>query len=265
MLTLTYNNSTSQEYGGYTNDALQNNPIKYEVAMSSTNSSTFTQAETITLRYAGTYTTKLTFTVNGTSVQVVFTVNGKDDKNTTSTIDLKNVLPVFTVSSVTPTVTIDSISPSGKHTSINSSGTQVNVTSGINTQTNTITIYPKGTVTDNGCTKSYNLTEEPKVYLNFNGMGNADNATLTFTESTGGTVRMYYGSSSKGGTRTDSFVWSKGGAIKVMRFVGYNDGGSCNDSEVAGTLTSNSTLVMSYGEESFNVTVKVITIINKAP
>lgn len=173
----------------------------------------------------------------------------------------------YSVYSIKPVLSIDDISPKGSHKTVNSSNATTTVTSKIDG--NTITIYPNSEVTGSGCNKSGKLNEEPKVYLKLANRGNATTATLTFTESSGGEVRLYYGSSSKSGTQTNAWTWNSTDADVVMRFIGYNDAGSCDSSVTAGTLTSATTVVLTYGTgdsaKSYTVTVDAITIINNRP
>ena len=50
-----------------------------------------------------------------------------------------------------------------------------------------------------------------------------------------------------------------------MRFVGYNDAGSCDDSKPAGTLVSADAVIFTYGDKTYTVKVDQITIINVQP
>ncbi len=238
--------NNSGTYGGYTSsdNTLNNAKADFNVTMNM-NGTSFEQAEAVTVKYAGSYSPEMNYVINGNSYR----------------IDSSKI--AFTISSVKPTVTIESFVPKGSHTTVNSSQNNVTVTS--KQEGNTITIYPNASVSGSGCNKTGKLTQEPKVTLRLTGLGNADNATLTFTESSGGTVRMYSGNSSKAGTRTDAYVWDTSTGETVSRFIGYNDAGSCDDSEAAGTLTSNNNLSITSGTETYNVAVDVITIINVKP
>ena len=192
-------------------------------------------------------------------------VAGRRDTN--KGVQVIGSIPQFTVSSVKPTLSINSISPNGQHTTVGADESNKTVTSKI--EGNKVTIYANSKVEGSGCNKKGVLTEEPKVTLKLTDIGNAERAILTFMESSGGTVRMYYGSSSKNGTQTDSYIWEKGGSETVMRFIGYNDAGSCDDSEPAGTLNSMTYIVMEYKNgtttETFTVSVSQITIVNVQP
>ena len=107
---------------------------------------------------------------------------------------------------------------------------------------------------------------ETLVRLKFTGLGNANNATLTFTPTTGNEVLLYSGTSSKNGTQTDSFIWDSTTGEVVQRFVGYNDAGSCDSSRTAGTIVSGNSITMVYNDGTkdieFSVAVSPITIIN---
>ena len=238
---ITHDATIMKEYGGYTGNSKGTNTVTLTLKDGST---TEYMAPAQEFRVAGKYTSAITVDMG---------ING--------TISL-NAVPTFTVKSKHPTFAIDKISPSGSHKCINSSGSNVTVTSKIDG--NTITIYPKSEKTGSGCNTKYTLQEEPKVYLKLTGLGNADNATLTFT-SDQDTVRMYSGSSSKSGTQTPTYLWDSSTGESVMRFIGYNDGGSCDDSEPAGTLTSDTKVVLTYGTETYNVAISAITIINNQP
>ena len=178
--------------------------------------------------------------------------------------DYSNAIAMnFGVYSVKPVLAIDHISPVGSHKTVNSSNATTTVTSKV--EGNVITIYPNSEVTGSGCNKSGKLNEEPKVWLKLTGIGNAEQAALNFTESSGGEVRLYYGSSSKEGTRTSAWTWDQSSGEVVMRFVGYNDAGSCDDSKPAGNLTSANVVVMTFGGKNYEVPVNVITIHNNKP
>lgn len=257
VYTITYKNNTSTAYGGYTNSDLEKSSITYVVTLTPDATGTvFTQSEPITLRYAGTYTTTLAFRLNGNEASL-----------SNKGVQVIGSIPQFTVSSVKPTLSINSISPNGQHTTVGADESNKTVTSKI--EGNKVTIYANSKVEGSGCNKKGVLTEEPKVTLKLTDIGNAERAILTFMESSGGTVRMYYGSNSKNGTQTDSYIWEKGGSETVMRFIGYNDAGSCDDSEPAGTLNSMTYIVMEYKNgtttETFTVSVSQITIVNVQP
>ena len=215
----------------------------------------FNNGETMTAAADG-----ITYTVPAQTYQeagnYVWTITYGTGSSYTNTIKC-----TYSVYSKTPTLAIDKISPSGTHNTVNSSNSNTQVTSKIDG--NTIEIYPNSKVTGSGCNKKGELVEEPKVWLKLTNMGNADQATLTFTESNGGEVRLYYGDNSKNGTQTTGWLWEEDGS--VQRFVGYNDAGSCDESKAAGTLTSANVLVLTCGGKTYTVSVNVITIINNRP
>lgn len=171
----------------------------------------------------------------------------------------------YSVFSITPVLSIEKISPEGSHKTISASKTNTTATSRIDRNTNTIYCYPNAEVTGSGCSQSGKLNEEPKVWLKLTGLGNATQATLNFAVSGGGEVRLYYGTNSKEGTRTSAWTWDASTGESVMRFVGYNDAGSCDDSKPAGTLTSEDRVVLTYNGKSYYVAVSVITIENNRP
>lgn len=209
---------------------------------------------------AGTYTDNLIITIDDNpstgldNIDAVEISSGGYDK------------AAMTVYSIAPRFSIDSITPLGPHTCASENGTK-NVTSKI--EGNTITIYAYSEVTGSGCDKKGVLHQEPIVRLKFTGLGMASRATLTFRESNDGEVRMYYGTSSKEGTQTPAYLWDASTGEVVSRFIGYNDAGSCNDSKPAGTLISESAVVLEYTMsdgtvEKFTVAISAITINNPA-
>lgn len=260
---ITYNNNTSSTYGGYTNSALANTAMVYDIAMAADASgTTFTQTTPITLRYAGTYTTTFTFKLNGVSAEL-----------TNAGIQVAGTLPQFTVSSVKPTVAIQTYKPSGQHDSPkgsnnNTAGT-AKVTSGVDATGRKLTIYWEGSASKGLFSPKLTLKQEPYVTLRLTGLGNASRAELSFVESNNGTVHLYSGTSSKSGTRTDKYVWDSSTGQDASRYVGYMDSGNCSKATPAGTLNSSDKLYMYYTingtEETFEFEVSQadrITIIH---
>ena len=167
-----------------------------------------------------------------------------------------------------PTVTISAISPEGTHTSAKKSGwsaTQANVTSQRTDNNRTATVYVEATVTSGLFgSKVVSLKKEPKVTLTLSGTTYAEEAYMTFAKTGGGTVYLYTGTSSQDGTRVDKYTWAKG-VNTAERIVGYTDPGNCDNSRVAGELTSSQVVLKHGGREyTFNLGY-TIKIINNSP
>ena len=207
----------SATYGGYT--GAYQEPLAVQLTGSGTTYALAAQ----TLRMAGSYTSKFTITLDSTTLPV----NG----------------PVFEVWSVTPTVEITD----GKSGSTSSS------TAATNTKTNITVYFVASSNTTCGITTT-NYTS-PYVDIKMTGIGNANNATLEFTESSGGTVHLYTtGGSGTSNSGQSQFTWTADGTCK--RYVGaytYRSGASDNMT-AAGTLTATQ-IVLTYGGTSYFVTL----------
>ena len=234
-LNFVYNND-SKTYGGYTganlNNALADTTIEF--VANADNAREFVQKETKTFRYAGSYTTSFSYSVNGTAY------NFSGDT-------LPANAPKFTVSSVVPTAKITEVSDHTNKEGKKSSKTETSAT-----------VY-FGSATG-GCDSITNYTQ-PHVTITLAGYGSASGATLTFTESNNGTVRLY--ESNGGSTAVSTYTWTKDGTCQ--RYVGYYKSKSAqsDDRTVAGTLKATE-LVMSYGGNSYTVDIADITISNPA-
>ena len=254
-----YNGETSV-YGGYTSTSVSNSLSSYAITAILTKDGTDGTMYTLSsidkdFQMAGTYTLE----------SISFMIGSKTfEYGGTSGKALPANAPMFSVYSQTPTLSIDSISPEGEHQSVNASDQNITATSGISG--NTITLYPWASVEGSGCNRTGKMHGETLVRLKFTGLGNANNATLTFTPTTGNEVLLYSGTSSKNGTQTDSFIWDSTTGEVVQRFVGYNDAGSCDSSRTAGTIVSGNSITMVYNDGTkdieFSVAVSPITIIN---
>ena len=218
----------SLAYGGYTGptDADGN----FDIALSSTDGKTFTQAENKTLNFAGSYAPTLTYTIsykNDNNITVVkeYILSGNN---------LPTNAPKFTVSSVTPSVAITAISNYGSSTYTATSAT----------------VYIDKATTSNGCGGTNTSYEQAYVTITLSGYGKADGATLAFT-SDKDDVYMYTAAGNTN-ARTSSYTWSADGGCQ--RYIGYPNSGS----GAAGTLTATA-LVLKNGtvscEVSYNITI----------
>lgn len=260
-LTLTHKGD-SEALGGYTydtGDAAVVEKMKaytqyaYDLTQNAAGKWVVSDADA-SVRLAGTYRCVLTFKLVGT---------GENAGTVYATYSVENKEGIK-VRSVKSSVTISSISPSGPHTSLKVTSAvtadQVNVESKI--EGNTAKVYQKATKTGKWYNPKYTLVEEPKVTLRLSNMGAAAGASMTFTtEANSGTVYMYTGGTHTG--QTPSFTWTPT-AQTCMRYIGYNDAGSCNETKVAGTLKS-STVILTFDSVNFTVAVSEITIINVQP
>lgn len=235
-MTLSYEMDSSNKtgkygpYGGYTGAEKQNEPLPmiYE-------NGAFIMKQAADLPFAGVYIATLEYSVFGTK----------------STETPQRTFEVYTQK---PTVTISAITPKGSHTTINTSDNDATVTSKI--EGNTATVYCETNRGLNG-----KITTHPSVTLVLNNMGNAESASLTFTTSNNGAVYMYTGQSMSG--QTNAYTWTTGNS-SCQRFIGqYRASSSCRGMTRvgAGTLTA-SVITLTYGGETYTVTIDAITISN---
>jgi len=235
----------SDEFGGYTGDvvtaAKEGTPIN--VSFTTADGIIYTQSEAQTIQYAGNYyPTEFKISIGGIEKQYV------------STGEWLASIPSFTVRTEVPAVTIASITPSGSHKSVDSAKNEVTVTSKI--EGNKVTIYPEATA---GC--GGDIATQPQVVLKLSNMGKASDVKLIFaTDNDDKTVRLY---TAAGTGRTEAYQWSADG--NATRWVGYFAGG-CSSSQYAGTLTSESRLVLTdQNKNTYEVAIDPIIIVNKQP
>lgn len=204
----------------------------------------FTQTTDMTLQVAGTYKLdSITYKLNSKEYTV---------KPTTG-----NAVR-FTVGSAKPTVIVTGITPEGTHTSM--TGTGNSATDVKNVVSKIVSDYEaqvnvQVTKDDDGTIQGH-----PSVTLTVGGMGQASQATMQFTNSSGGIETMY--AEKDMGSSTTAYTWSANGAC--TRFVGkHKSGTSCSNMQntPAGVLTS-STLVLTYDGVDYSFTVPTITIRN---
>ncbi|MBQ8789672.1 MAG: hypothetical protein IJZ58_09235 [Oscillospiraceae bacterium] len=192
----------------------------------------FAQKGTQAVQIAGTYNPKISFTFDGGSV----TYEGDT---------LPANAPVFTVSSVAPTVKITEASYAGK-----SSDTAATFT---DTSTKVYAYEYTTSTPVCGTTFNYKAYKQPFVTLTLSGYGNAAGATLTFAESTGGTVLLY--EAEEGTKAVSTYTWTGNGTCK--RWVGYwNSQTGDDDRTKAGTLNA-TTLVLTYDEKEYSVAAPI--------
>ena len=225
----------SQSYGSYTSDQLTNTLADFAIPLTngSGDGMTFSQANTATLRYAGSYATTFSFKIGDQIVSY------SGDKLPTNA-------PKFTVSSVAPTVKITD--------AYYTSASSANAASFTDTTT---TVYIRKTEGTCGVT---NYTPA-NVTISLSGFGNASNAKLEFTTSNSdGKVHLYQEGQQNNGTATNAFQWTADGTCK--RHVGYWQSKTGGDSKsAAGTLTATK-LILTYNNVNFEVDVPDITIKN---
>lgn len=236
-LTFTYVSGTSSTYGGYSSADLSNATEGATITVPLTDNGTgtrFAQTANATFRFAGTYTTKLSFKVAGDNVA----------ERTFEGATLPAKAPVFTVSSAQPTVKVTAITNYGSDTKTDTSAT----------------VYTKREDKSGACGSTQTTWTPPEVTITLAGYGSASGASLAFTTTdNGGTVHLY---KAKNSSQTSSYDWTGNGTCK--RWLGLYDSGVLNSGESftkAGTLTA-STLTMSYGGIQFNFTVPTITLKN---
>lgn len=249
-MTFTYNRN-SEAYGHYTStDANAFNINQDELTTTfvwNKEEQCYVQSGELSWTYAGTYTAS-TLSIGMGSKTLSFSGD-----------TMPANAPSAAIYSVKPTATLQSFLPSGQHDTpagtSNRTATTKQVTSG--TSGNTLTIYWKGTAESGWFSPKVTLEQEPYVTLRLNGMGNASRVELVFTESNGGTVHLYSGTSSKSGTRTDRYTWDTTTGQDASRFVGYMDSGNCSSSTAAGTLNSSDKLYLYYTVNGTEVTFEV--------
>ena len=246
QLKFTYVNGSSQTYGGYTSNSLTNATEGATITVALTDDGTGTHfAQTpdapATILYAGEYTTELSFKVSGTKN----TYTGDKDDSANATKALPANAPVFTVSTIAPEIKITEAYYSSASSKTPSTFTNTSTTVYAYKYTDKVTVC--------GISTTYDKYNQPYVTITLSGYGNAASATLTFTESSGGTVLLY---EKEGGTQSVStFTWSKDGACK--RWVGLWDSKTGDDDRTtAGTLTA-TTLVLTYNGLEYNVSVPI--------
>ena len=207
--------------------------------------------DSVKLTYAGEYVPELTFTVNG----VTFTYKDQTAKDIG--------VPTFTLATVKPTLEIESISPNGEHSTVKQGSGLFGVpiveatTATSGRDGNTIEVFCAAERTSRYEAK---ITGHPQVTLKLNNMGEADEASLTFTVANG-TVGLYTGSGGSG--QTNAFTWDPDVDDSCLRYVGsYSK--DCANSTPAGRITSENKVVLTYGTETFEVAVEQIVIINNA-
>lgn len=183
-LILEFVNGSSATYGGYTSDSLSNATEGATITIPLTADSTgrhFTQQTDATILYAGRYTTKLSYRVQGVLVE----------HSSTDKTPLNN-MPMFTVSTVVPSATISAITPTGSnpakitYTLKNLSwgrGTEPtftatgNQTSSFDATTNTATLYAIATA-DNDTQRHGSFTR-PTLTLTIAGVDSGCAVTVT--------------------------------------------------------------------------------------
>lgn len=236
-LSYVYGNN-SKEYGGYTSASITNANTDFTITLEKDATGThFAQQGSHTLMYAGTYTPTFTFKINGAT------------KTYAGETLIANT-PTFTVSSVVPTVKIIE--------AYYASASSQTVSTFTNTST---TVYAHEYQTESvvcGTSFYYDAYHQPYVTIELAGYGNADGATLTFTESNGGVVLLY--TAEEGTTSVDNFSWSANGNCK--RWVGFWESVTGDDKRTkAGTLTATK-LILTDNNISYEVDVDDITISN---
>ena len=289
----------TKAYGGYTSTGVSATEEMYTVSLTEDGTNAkFVQSGALTVQYAGTYTPKLQYTING----MTYTMPAEK---------MGNNAPGFAVWSKTPTATITGVTPTGTYsvdnmgsgqledsTSNESSGSgfrkqyrywwvtnSSHVTGYASSYTSTTaTVYFKCDHTD---IKNYGYTSwygpgavgqglaaiavldnvdyhqytQPTVSIKLADIGNASNAKLSF----GDNALIY---ASAGGTTATTYSWSADGTI--TRYIGIwgDNGGNDDDTKtVAGTMTATE-LVLTYdadgngADEEYKVPVS-IKIVNE--
>lgn len=231
QLTFTYGNN-SQAYGGYSGPTNATADFKVDL-IDSGNGITFSQTGSETLMYAGSWTTTFSFKVGDTPMSYA------GEKLPTNA-------PVYTVSSVAPAITLKARS----------------TYEGSSVDGNTITVTYRHS-TETTCGITYHNYGQAHVTFTLSGYGNANGATLTFKESSGGEVRLFLNEKDADNKRVDNFSWTGNGDCK--RWVGYWNSQTGSDrATAAGTITATE-LVLTYGGANYTVDIDDITIINPTP
>ena len=212
------------EYGGYDNAIITTSSGSFVVELSpDAESKVFAQNDNVSVIYAGTYDSVLSYTVGDESVARTM------------------VGPRIILRSAIPVVKISAIAPEGSHTSLDGNG---NVTVISEKSDYTATVYCE----ENKSGNNAKITTYPRVTLTLENMGEASKAVMSF--STGSTPLMYSGLSGTSSVsgQTSSYVWENG-ATTCIRYFGQYTTGSCSSAQRngAGTLTSD-VIVLTHGE-----------------
>lgn len=165
--------------------------------------------------------------------------------------------PTFTVWSKAMSVSIKSIAPNKKnHKSVNKTS-QTEVTRTSSFAGNTATVYCEAHKNGNNIA----FDTYPYVQLTLSNMGDAvDSVTMPFTRVGGGDVYLYTAEQMSGSTT--EYLWESSG--DCTRYVGnYKPEKTCSSTKFEGTRTiTASSLVISMGDYTYNMTVDTITINN---
>lgn len=192
----------------------------------------FVQEGTQPVQIAGTYNPKISFTFDGGSAAYAGTT-------------LPANAPIITVNSVAPNVKITE--------AVYASASSQTAATFTDTSTTIYAHQYETTSTVCGQTFRYKAYHQPYVTLTLSGYGNATGATLTFAESTGGTVLLY--TTEEGTSAVSTFTWSGNGTCK--RWVGYwNSQTGDDDRTKAGTLNATA-LVITYGGIEYTVSAPI--------
>lgn len=192
QLKFEYVNQSSKEYGGYSSNSLNNGTEGATVTVSLDNVSgtKYSQSKDATFLYAGSYTTTLSFKVDGKNV--TYSSSDKDK--------LAN-MPMVTVSTVTPSATITAITPTGSNpTKITYTtkslgwgrGTEPtftaadNQTSFIDTAKTSATVYAVATA-DNSIQRHGGFTQ-PTLTITVAGVDSGCNVSMTLPAGSANTV-----------------------------------------------------------------------------
>ena len=230
-LSFTYGNN-SKTYGGYSGPT--NATADFVIPLTADSTMThFAQGESYKLRYAGSYTTVFSFKVAGQT----FNYTG-------DTLPLN--APVFTVSSIAPAITIKDWT---KYSGSSVSGNTITVTYNHSTETT--------------CGITYHNYAQASVTLELTGYGSASGATLTFTEESGGAVRLFVNSQDADNKRVDNFSWTGNG--NCLRWVGYWDSQTGSDRATAAGTIKATTLVLTFEGVQYTVDISDIVIVNPTP
>jgi len=249
-LTFTYVNGSYSTYGGYNTSGVNNTTegATITVPLTDDGNGHFVQTTDVNFRYAGNYTTKISFKVAGDNVA----------ERIYEGTALPANAPKFTVSSAKPVVTITATTPSGSHTTLMNEADKT-VTSGFSE--NTATVYVEANKSGSG-----KITTYPTVTLKIQNMGTASEASMEFTESKGGTVYMYTGKDMSG--QTNAYVWTNDGTgtATCQRYIGqFKASSSCRGmtAEGAGILNGSSVVLTHDGNDYTFAVDTMITIKNE--
>ncbi len=231
-LQYTYGNDSNQ-YGGYTSSQLTNAAADFTIVLADDGTGThFAQSGSHTLQYAGSYAVEFSFEVSGTKVSY-------------SGENLPANTPKFSVKTVAPAVKITE--------AYYASASSETASSFTDTSTTVYAYQYNKSSSVCGQTFTYKAYYQPYVTMTMSGYGNASGATLTFAETSGGTVLLY--TEEEGNTSVSAYTWTGNGICK--RWVGYwNSKTGDDDRTTAGTLTA-TTLVLTYGGVEYNVSAPI--------